>query len=138
VGVKPLDAGDTAEDAFSGMTSGGHEQPGNRIRIWRIDPSHRFACDFTPIVVLPGRAGIVSANDCSLLIVKLCIRGLQGPTVLAVRSRLTGVDLRSRSVNLQNNVLAGGRFNLVGCVRARNRLSICECNDSGQNGNLEK
>src|SRR5271167_3039457 len=95
------------------MTSGGHKQPGYRIRIWRIDPSCRFASDFTPIVVLPGRAGIVSANDRSLLIVKLCIRSLQGPTVLAVRSRLTGVDLRSRRVNLQNNVLAGRRFNLV-------------------------
>jgi hypothetical protein len=138
VGVKPLDAGDTAEDAFSGMTSGGHKQPRNRIRIWRIDPSHRFACDFTPIVVLPGRAGIVSADDRSLLIVKLCIRSLQGPAVLAVRSRLTRVDLRSRRVNLQDNFLAGGRFNLVGYIGSRNRLSICECNDSGQNGNLEK
>src|SRR5580704_19551736 len=103
VGVEPLDAGDTAEDAFSGMTSGGHKQPRNRIRIWRIDPSHRFACDFTPIVVLPGRAGIVSADDRSLLIVKLCIRSLQGPAVLAVRSPLTRVDLRSRRVNLQDN-----------------------------------
>ena len=123
--VNPLDTGDTVEDAFSGMTSGGHKQPGNRIRIWRIDPSHRFACDFTAIVVLPGRAGIVSANNYSLLIVKLCIRGLQSPTVLAVHSRLTRIDLRSRSVNLQNNVLASWSFNLVGYIGSRNRLSIC-------------
>ena len=125
MGVKTLDAGDTAEDAFSGMNSGGHKQPGNRIRICRIDPSHRFTCDFTPIVVLPGRAGIVSADDRSLLIMKLCIRSLQGPTVLAVRSRLTGVDLRSRRVNLQNNVLAGGRSNLFRYIWARNSLPIC-------------
>ncbi len=138
MGVNALDAGDPAEDALSGMTSGGHEQPGNRIRIGRIDPSYGFPGDFTPIVVLPGRTSIVSADDRSLLIVKISFRSLQGPTVLAVRSLLTGVDLRSRSVNLQDNFLAGRRFNLVGYIGAWNPLFICECNNSGQNGSLQK
>jgi hypothetical protein len=137
VGVNALDAGYPAEDALSGMTGGGHEQPRNRIRIGRIDPSYGFAGDFTPIVVFPGRTSIVSADDRSLLIVKISFRSLQGPTVLAVRSLLTGVNLRSRSVILQDNFFAGRRFNLVGYIGAWNPLSICECNNSGQNGSLQ-
>ena len=66
------------------MTSDSHEQPGNRIRSWRIDSGDGLARNFASVVVLPSGSSIVPANDRALLVMQLCLGSLQTPGELAV------------------------------------------------------
>ena len=97
-----------------------------------------LARDFTPIAVFPRRAGVVASDHRPLLVAELRVRRLQRPSVFAIRSLLTCVNLRSGRVRLQDNSFAGRRFNLLGHIGTRPRLSVCQRNHSAQNGNWQK
>src|SRR5271167_2654193 len=116
------------------MTCNTHQQPWNGIRTRRIDAGHGLTRNFTSVVVLPRRSGVVPADNGSLLVMQLCFGGLQGPGELAVRARLTHVYLRARRVNPEDNLLSGRRFDLVGHIRARATLPTCLSGDTDQNG----
>ena len=96
--------------------------------------------NFAPIVVFPGRSGVMTPDRGSLLIMQLGLRSLQGPGKFPFRSRLAHVNLRARCVSLQNNFLfSGRRLNFIWhIVRRRDRLPIGLSGHSDQNGDLQQ
>ena len=104
------------------MTSNGNQQPRNRIRVRRIDVSRGLPRDLAPIIQLPRGPGIVMPDNRALRVVKLGVRSLQSPPKLTVSPSLADVNLRARSLHLQNNLLIPRRFDCVRHVGARQAL----------------
>ena len=75
-----------------------------------------------PSFVFPCRAGEVMADNRSLRIAKLCVRGLQLPAVYAA-SEFAGINLRAAGMRYKDYVFICRRFDLVRHRGTRNVLS---------------
>lgn len=93
VSVDTLDRRHTCQQTLSGMADPSQQQPGDGIRIQRVDAGHSLARNFAAIFQLPGRAGGMLTDDLILPIAKLCLGRLERPTEFAVRPGLARIDL---------------------------------------------
>src|SRR5262249_27617501 len=106
------------------------EKPWNRAAIGRLNPGGHFPGDFAAIVVLPGWAAEVLAQNVALLIIENRFRSFERP------DRLTGVrtahiDLKAPGVEDQEKFFTGGRFDQVRYFGDLHREILAFCLRSG-------
>ncbi len=101
-----------------------YQQPRDRVGVERVDVRGGFAGDFAAIFQFPGwelggRVGEVLADDFIFAVAKFGFGAFQGPSELAVRACLAGVDLRSLGRDEELNGFAGGNGDGIGNVGSR-------------------
>lgn len=136
--VNSLDGRDLGEYTAAGVASGSHQQPGNGIGIRRIDPSYSLARDLAPVIVLPGGPGVVASNNGAVVVMKLCLRRLQGPPAFAIGALLANVNLHTRRMCLQNYFFIRWNFDFFRHIGRSTRLSMCQCSGADQKAGLEQ
>lgn len=114
------------------------QQPGNGIGIRRIDPSYSLARDLAPVVMLPGRPGIVASNNGAVVVMKLCLWRLQGPPAFAIGALLANVNLHTRRMCLQNYFFIRWSFDFFRRIWRGARLPMCQCSGAEQKAGLEQ
>ena len=88
----PLNATHAAERAISFMPSCTEKQPRDGISIGRIDASNGLTGDGAPVLKFPCGPGMVSPDECSAPVSKLCLRAFKSPSVFTFQ-QLAGVNL---------------------------------------------
>lgn len=107
----------TAKQAVPRMTGHIHQQPGNRLLIQRVHVGYGLARDLAAIFQFPGGSGGMLPDYFIFSVTEFGLGRFEYPTELAIGCGLAGVDLRSRSMCIQDNLRAGGRLDAVGNIR---------------------
>ncbi len=137
-GVNSLDGVDVAEHAFSGMAGNRNQQPGNRIRVGRIDLGDGLTGNLAAVVVFPSGSGKVMADHRPLLVMKLCVGRFEDPGKMTVRCGLTHVDLRAGRVGDEDKILARWSIEFLGHIGARDGLSAGASSESDKSGEQQQ
>ena len=138
LGVNALDGGDSAEHSFAGMAGHRNQQPGNRIRVWRIGLGDGLTGNLAAVVVLPRGSGKVMADGGSVLVMKFCVGRFQDPGEMTVRCGLAHVDLRARCVREQDNLFARWSVEFLGHIGAGDGLSGGVSSESDKSGEQQQ
>src|SRR6516162_318066 len=106
-GVEPLDRSDLCQRAFAtAMARDRDQQPRDGILVGRGVVGRSFPGDAAAVVGFPRRSAVMLAERLAVLVGKLRVDALQGPSKLCA-IRLATVNLRSCGVDLRKKLFVG-------------------------------
>src|SRR5258708_17438544 len=108
-GVETLDGCCAGEHAAAIVADDVDEKPRNRLSVGRRRVGNGFAGNTAAVVRFPGRSGEVFAEGFAVLVEELGVGSFQRPGELRGVT-LAGVDLIALRVDLEKELLVGGRL----------------------------
>ena len=111
LGVEALDGGGAGEYAGAVVGDDVDEQPGDGIGIGRGSVGDGFTGDATAIVGLPRRSGEMFTDGLAVFVEELGVGSFELPEKRR-GTFFTGVDLVALGVELEEELLVGGRLEL--------------------------
>src|SRR5271154_46906 len=102
-----LNKGNSRKHPVAGMTRRRNQQPGNRAGLRRILFRYQFSDHLASVVQLPRGSAVVLADSLTLGVEEFRLGRLQNPRQFLVGPRLAYIDLRTRGMHLQNEILRG-------------------------------